>query len=137
MADYYTQFSVVLDNIPEEDYPYLRGLVKRIDESEDVYDDELCFECQLNEKGGQLWIHSDETGEPSHAAKEIQKYLSDFQPEAAVELYWADTCSKPRPDGFSGGACLITAEEIFWFNPSQQVQYKLDELSVDLISGRD
>lgn len=128
MADYYTQFSIVLDNIPEEDYPYLRGLVKRNAESEDADDDELDFNCQLNEKEGQLWIYSDEPGSPEHAAKEIQKYFSDCQPEEAAEMHWAHTCSKPRPNEFSGGACLITAEEIFWFNPAQQVQDKLDEL---------
>lgn len=131
MANYYTQFSVGLDNIPEEDYPYLRGLVKRVEAAQGpLYEEEdwLSFECKLDEENGQLWIYSDEDGDPSDAADEIQKYLKECQPGWKVELYWANTCSKPLPGGFDGGACLITADEIFWFSLREMLKQKLDEL---------
>lgn len=133
MADYYTQFSLLLGGIPEEDYPFFRELSDRIEKfnnPEYEGDEELCFDFELLEEEGSAWFHSDD-GEPSHVAAEVQKYLQVRGQETSVEFYWANTCSKPRPDGFSGGACLITAFEIFWFIPYQQVQNKLDDLSAE------
>lgn len=41
-------------------------------------------------------------------------------------LRWACTCSKMREDEFNGGTCLITAKDIYWMSPDDQLDYLKD-----------
>lgn len=63
-----------------------------------------------------LYVYAEDSGSPESAAHLIKMLLdADLLavPEFVV-LEWAETCSKPRPGEFSGGACMISREGIEW-----------------------
>lgn len=45
--------------------------------------------------------------------------------EEPVAIYWADTCSKPRPDEFAGGAAIVTKRRVEWIVLPEIVERKL------------
>lgn len=64
-----------------------------------------------------LWVYAEECGSPQNVAWLIQKFLKRFCPKKHWIMTWACTCSKPRVGEFSGGAILVTANAIRWFDP--------------------
>jgi hypothetical protein len=84
----------------------------------------------VNKHSFTVWFHDWEGGPLSFITTLVGDILKNYNAglEYAVIVNWASTCSKPRTDSFSGGACLITAEEIYDFNPSAQAIEKLHEL---------
>lgn len=42
----------------------------------------------------------------------IQAYLKDLEIGKPVAFMWGEDCDRHRPDGFGGGACLVTRDEI-------------------------
>lgn len=56
-----------------------------------------------------LWIVGDDTAQPEEVVPLIQAFLSRFQPDGAIGFEWANTCTRPVLDSFSGGAAFITA----------------------------
>lgn len=121
MADYYTQFSQTLD-VPDQ---WTAGLLPRkglleawtswwnelIYEGED---EDLFGECSIELSHGTPWLYAEEGGNVETAATVIEEYLRffGFQKEYGVLLSWANTCSKMRTDGFSGGGMVVTREGV-------------------------
>lgn len=79
------------------------------DDCEDVQ-----FQYEFLGKGEDLSavFFADEQGDSWLLAILLQKYLAKFHPDDCLWVTYACTCSKPRPDEFSGGGHFITAEEI-------------------------
>lgn len=123
MADYYTNFSIIIplkDDIQKQHALDISHIASsnRFEESElpanfpdslkEVVED-WTFELEDCEEG--IWLHS-ESGGIDAACAFIQHLLQKFDPDSSVELEWSHDCSKPRTDAFGGGAAYITAQAI-------------------------
>jgi hypothetical protein len=122
MADYYTNFSVVLP-LTKEQQEYALQLVKQVeayrnnnqqlptDFPESLHDEveNWPFETELVKDG--IWLHSYEGGQDTVCIF-IQHLLQKFQFAPSVSFEWSFDCSKPRTDAYGGGAAFITAKEI-------------------------
>lgn len=110
MADYFVQFSCIFDvGSPEN---VARAIDIRGEFAAETYREEggyLGFEMEADhEEGvGALWIHSDEYGEPEHVIVFVLRCAEAFNLSGLWGFRWALTCSRPRLDGFGGGAQLL------------------------------
>ena len=131
MADYFTNFSLILDLPDESAQTYALDLAE-VAASQRFSDDlstlppdfpeslrEIleywCFETKAESPSqpGQygLWLHSMDGGIDAVCAF-IQHLLKKFKPTEAVSFEWSHDCSKPRTDAYGGGAAIITAAKI-------------------------
>jgi hypothetical protein len=126
MADYFTNFSVVLKLANETEQAYALDLAHKaslaqqgdklpadfpkalVDMVEDWH-----FEMQADSSGSThgLWLHSMYGGVDAVCAF-IQHLLQKFDPKSYVTFESSHDCSKPRVDAYGGGAAFITAKEI-------------------------
>ncbi len=110
MADYFTLFSCILDVGSAENAAAAFGLRDQL-EQELERDGEAAIGFDLaieTEPGpGGLWISGDEYGDPEHVIQFVLKCAEAFDLNGTWGFCWAYTCSKPRLDGFGGGAQII------------------------------
>lgn len=125
MADYYLEFSETLDGLEPKEEKWLREQLAAdpgadcpaflLDcEDRDPDDSDYGFEWSFHGEAEErhLWVHADDHGDVDRLAHLVQKFLKTFRPDQCWSLSYANTCSKPRPDGFGGGALFVTADEI-------------------------
>lgn len=110
MADYFTHFSCTLDAGSADNVA--RAFVLReayASEMEETDGVELGFDLAADpETGpGTLWISSDGYGEPEHVVAFVFRCAAAFDLTGRWGFVWALTCSRPRLDGFGGGAQLL------------------------------
>ena len=123
MADYFTNFSLVL-NLAKETEPldlaHKASLVQQgdalpADFPKDLVDmiEDWHFEMEVDNSGTNhgLWLHSSYGGVDA-VCEFIQHLLQKFDPKSYVTFEWSHDCSKPRVDAYGGGAAFITAKEI-------------------------
>ena len=129
MADYYTNFSVVLPLNPEQQ-EYALNLVKQVEaykndnqqlpaDFPDSLKDEVenwPFEVAPVKDG--IWLHSQYGGQDVACAF-IQHLLQKFEFAPYIAFEWSHDCTKPRLDAFGGGAAYITSSEIETFTTSE------------------
>ena len=122
MADYFTNFSVVLP-LTKEQQEYAIQIIEQAkahsfdnhplpsDFPADLTEitEDWVFDAEKQENG--LWLHSENGGQETAAAL-IQHLLQKFDFAPSVGFEWSHDCSKPRTDAFGGGAAYITATEI-------------------------
>src|SRR5271170_5078886 len=107
MADYFCQFSCVLDVGSVESAEHadaIRGeLAAELDRHEGAA---LGFEMDIDHETGPgaLWIHADEYGEPEHVTRFLLRCAKAFDLEGAWGFCWSLTCSKPRIEASKGSA---------------------------------
>ena len=126
MADYFTNFSLVLNLANEAEQAYALDLAhkasmaQRGDELPDDFPKTLVeliedwqFETDADNSGTKpgLWLHSMNGGVDA-VCEFIQHLLQRFNPTSHVTFEWSHDCSKPRVDAYGGGAAFITAKEI-------------------------
>ena len=132
MADYYTNFSVVIplpDERAQEHALHIARSGSQARFADDLppdFPDELrdsvedwSFDAEPDDEDGRpaLWLHS-ESGGMDSAGEFIRYLLKRFTPEEHVAMEWSHDCSRPCVDAFGGGAAYITAEEIHSFSTS-------------------
>ena len=110
MADYFTQFSCMFDVLTEANAA--RALQIRDEQAEALETAEgidLGFACEHDPDSGPgaLWISSDGYGEPEHVIAFVLACAEAFDLKGRWGFTWALTCSKPRLDGYGGGAQVI------------------------------
>ncbi len=110
MADYFTQFSCMFDVGTAENA--VRAIEIQRQQAVTLFDDEgsdLGFDVQHDPDSGPgaLWISSDEYGEPEHVIAFVLACAEAFDLTGRWGFVWALTCSRPRLDGFGGGAQVI------------------------------
>jgi hypothetical protein len=130
MADYYTNFSLVLD-LPDqsaqeyalkvaqeagdmrfEDSPELPpGFPASLVEVLEIWHFETETQGSLEQGKYGIWLHSGDGGIDAVCAF-IQHLLRKFQPGGSVSFEWSNDCSKPRTDAYGGGAAIVTARKI-------------------------
>jgi hypothetical protein len=129
MADYFTNFSLVLPMKPEQ-REYAWQLVKQANaqrwheeplpktfppELGQVVED-WGFEMEMQGEG--IWLHSQYGGQDA-ACVFIQHLLKKFEFAGGVAFEWSHDCSQPKVDAFGGGAAFVTANEIETFTTSE------------------
>ncbi len=110
MADYFTQFSCMFDVGTADNA--VRAIEILRQQAVALFDEDgsdLGCDVQHDpETGpGALWISSDKYGEPEHAIAFVLACAKAFDLKGRWGFTWALTCSKPRLDGFGGGAQVI------------------------------
>lgn len=129
MADYFTNFSVVLP-LTQEQQDYAVKLFKHAsahqnegtpppaDFPTDLADETegWTFEIEATPKG--LWLNSQYGGQETACAF-IQHLLQKFEFAPFVSFEWSHDCSKPLTDAYGGGAAFITATGIETFSTSE------------------
>ncbi len=126
MADYYTNFSLVLNLANETEQAYALDLTHKAslaqqgDELPADFPKALVnmiedwhFETVADDSGTKhgLWLHSMYGGVDAVCVF-IQHLLQKFDSKSYVTFEWSHDCSKPRVDAYGGGAAFITAQEI-------------------------
>jgi hypothetical protein len=110
MADYFTQFSCILDvgsadNAARADR--IRGeLAAELDRDEVT---SLGFAMKVDHETGpgSLWLHSDEYGEPEHVIAFVLRCAEQLNLAGIWGFTWSHSGSKPRLDAFGGGAHVL------------------------------
>lgn len=126
MADYFTNFSIVINLANETEQAYALDLAhkaSRAQQGDSLPDDfpkglvhlieDWDFETATDNSGAQpgLWLHSSNGGVDAVCAF-IQHLLQKFDSKGCVAVEWSHDCSKPRVDAYGGGAAIITAQAI-------------------------
>lgn len=76
-------------------------------------------------------VLGDEQFDVEEAAHFCSAFLARFNPKGAIIFTWAETCSRPRPNSFSGGTAMATADRWIAAGADAQLAY-LHEKSVGL-----
>ena len=126
MADYYTELSFVYEFPSELTDARRAELVAKLKSFEETYNDEYDTDCFLSGdevKETHFWLHADEYPDLDWVTLLICELLDFFEDDTPQILTWANTCSKPRPDGFDGGAALIRrSKETVWCQPAHVLE---------------
>ncbi len=125
MADYYVQYSVEIDKLTDDEIKWLKA---RLNDVEEVgADDDVDDLGQVELRDRTLWFCAEESGDPRAIAKFVRDFLKRFRPNDSFSLEYAFTCSKPRLDGFGGGAIFVTAERIEHLDSSTWLRAQCEE----------
>ena len=128
MADYFTNFSLVLELPDQAAQEYALKLAEdaaswpldeqiptdfpaSLAEVLEIWNFETEAQGSLEQGKYGIWLHSNDGGIDAVCAF-IQHLLRKFQPAGRVEFEWSNDCSKPRTDAYGGGAAIITARKI-------------------------
>jgi len=152
MADYFTNFSLIVLLPSEEAVDYALNLAEQArfiyQGDEGMPDDfpsslrdmteDWQFETVANDRsnGLGLWLHSSNGGIDAVCAF-IQHLLLRFAPGDHVMLEWSNDCSKPRVDGFGGGAAFITARKIKTINTGEWLHREVTRISRSKTSAKE
>ena len=120
MADYFTHFSCLLDVGTPTNTACALDLYNALSEdgaSEEPPSDGFLLSIQPEHGGTALWIRDDVTGDPERVIQFVKRYAQQFQLTGRWGFQYANTCSKPRLDGFGGGAHVLdlaTGKTLAW-----------------------
>lgn len=113
MADYYTQCSFILPVTDEEER---NSIVKVLADPENMAPDEWfddpdfkTFEINYELVEGGLWFWATESFDPYALGRLIQEAAPSVLP---FSWTFAQTCSKPRLDAYSGGYVRVTESQV-------------------------
>jgi hypothetical protein len=126
MANNYTQFSQVIENLTKEEHDWIE---ETLEERFDIGNDEWLgdyFDHQLYDD--YIWFYSEEACSVDGVMDFVQEFLTKFRPNDVFSMEWADYCSKPRVGEFGGGACVVTKDEIHFIHTNDWVYQKLAEI---------
>lgn len=137
MADYYTHFSIGVRLTGEDAQARvteaLQNLRHKRDELRDAGDDDAAdqvpieFEYVVEE--GKLYLSDDgATGNVEHVAQFLQQLVTLGYVEEPVAFQWADSCSKPRVDAFTGGGVVVTKRKLYWFVVPDLIEKQIEAL---------
>lgn len=111
MADYYTQFSCLLPLGSAADVAPALALYGHFADELYARDEAVGFVAEAGQDDGaaaSLWLHDDAgDGDPEHVVAFVLACAEALGLTGRWGFAWALTCSKPRLDGFGGGAQLL------------------------------
>lgn len=105
MANYYTAFST---QIPYRTRPEQLWLLAQLDAQDTSAEDGGPY-CQYEHmpKDQAVWVYSEESGNIDGLADLVARFQTRFTSDTPWILEWANTCSRPILDSFSGGAVVV------------------------------
>jgi len=124
MADYYTQFSVLL---PKVDSVKLAEFMASVEARHEAAPADVHWEIrpldgmEYELRDGELWLYAEKDGHVAVAIDLIQEFLEHFDIDGGIYLSWACTCSKPSANESDGGAVVITRKETMWLGAYEVV----------------
>jgi hypothetical protein len=120
MADYFTHFSCLLDvGTPENAARALDlyNTLSREGASDEPPSEGFLLSIEPQYGSSELWMRDDVTGDPERLIRFVQRCAAEFGLTGKWGFQYANTCSKPRLDGFGGGAHVLdltTGETVDW-----------------------
>lgn len=120
MADYFTHFSCLLDVGTPENAARALDLYNTLSAeraSEEPPSEDFLLSIQPEHGGSQLWMRDDVTGDPERLIQFVKLCATEFGLAGRWGFQYANTCSRPRLDGFGGGAHVLdlaTGETVDW-----------------------
>lgn len=137
MADYYRHFSVAVRLHGKLATAWVTEMLRSrqktwqqlVDAGEDDAADVVGVDFDWQIEDDQLVMTDDgASGSVEHVAATIRELMRLGYVQEPVAIHWADTCSRPRPDAFSGGAALVTRRKTHWFIPFELIEKKAKSL---------
>ena len=132
MADYFTHFSCLLDVGTPENAASALNLYNALSEEgalEEPPSEGFLLSIQPEHGGSNLWMRDDVTGDPERIIQFVKRCAATFNLTGRWGFQYANTCSKPRLDGFGGGAHVLdlaTGETVSWINTDGWLAEVLD-----------
>jgi hypothetical protein len=120
MAEYFTHFSCVLDVGSPENAARALDLYNTLSAkgaSEKPPSEGFLLSIKPEYGGTKLWMRDDVTGDPERLIQFVKRCAVEFRLTGRWGFQYANTCSRPRLDGFGGGAHVLdlaTGETIAW-----------------------
>ncbi|WP_374252977.1 hypothetical protein [Xanthobacter sp.] len=120
MADYCTHFSCLLDVGTPDNAARALDLYNQLSEegaSEEPPSEAFLLSIQPEHGGTKLWMRDDDTGDPERLIQFVKRCAATFNLTGRWGFQYANTCSRPRLDGFGGGAHVLdlaTGETVDW-----------------------
>ena len=120
MADYFTHFSCLLDVGTPENAARALDLYNTLSKegaSDESPSEGFLLSIQPEHGGSQLWMRDDVTGDPERLIQFVKRCAEEFNLTGRWGFQYANTCSRPRLDGFGGGAHVLdlaTGETVDW-----------------------
>lgn len=110
MADYFTQFSCMFDvGTPDNARRALelfQSFTERLESEESTFPG-FALSLDPHDGGTALWIHDDGCGDIGQVTEFVIECAKALSLKGRWGFEWGHTCSKPRIDGFGGGAQVI------------------------------
>ena len=120
MADYFTHFSCLLDVGTPKNAARALDLYNTLSAdgaSEEPPSEGFLLSIQPEHGGSQRLMRDDVTCDPERLIRFVQRCAAEFGLTGKWGFQYANTCSKPRLDGFGGGAHVLdlaTGETVDW-----------------------
>ncbi|GAA4184767.1 hypothetical protein [Shinella granuli] len=120
MANYFTHFSCLLDVGTPDNAARALDLYNQLSEegaSEEPPSDGFLLSIQPEHGSTKLWMRVDITGDPERLIQFVKRCAAEFGLTGRWGFQYANACSKPRVDGFGGGAHVLdlaTGETVAW-----------------------
>lgn len=145
MANNYSQFSEMIDNITQEEARWISTVLNLSAEDEDKlqqlkrelglepdggyeFDMWPYFEWQLEDRNS-LWLYSEEGLNEEHLGWFVQAFINKFRPDYIFTATGAATCSKPRIGEFGGWWLVVSRDEIAGGNTWDAAQAEVKAIS--------
>ena len=80
------------------------------------------FAWEFQKPAGDLWIYSEESGDPHHVGQFVRAFLARFRPKDSWHFTWAETCSRPIVGDFGGGGLFVTAKSFQLFSAHEWLE---------------
>ena len=131
MADYFTQFSCTFDLGSSENAMAALALLDELRDNPADDEPPFGFDAVVDPTSpGVLWLcDGDGHGDPEHVIAFVLACAEAFDLTGRWGFAWALTCSKPRLDGFGGGAQLLdlgARKSLAWLDCDHWLQGALD-----------
>ena len=131
MANYYTQFSCTFDVGSAENATAALALLDQLRDDPEHDEPPYGFDAVVDASDPNvLWLcDGDGEGDPEHVIAFVLACAEAFDLSGRWGFVWALTCSKPRLDGFGGGAQLLDLDarkSLAWLDCSHWLEGALD-----------
>lgn len=140
MANNYTYTAVAFD-FPKKAKAWLDNTiahnVAREEDDGDFYWGVAHYFEPAPPKGRETLYLSDDAGCPNldALAELLQQYLALFEPNRVLSFAWADTCSKPRPNEFGGGAAVVSAKKTKFIHTFEWMFHEVEKRRAEIAKG--
>ena len=120
MANYFTHFSCLLDVGTPENAARALDLYNTLSAegaSEEPPSEGFLLSIEPQYGDTELWMRDDVTGDPERLIQFVKRCAAEFGLTGKWGFQYANTCSRPRLDGFGGGAHVLdlaTGETVDW-----------------------
>lgn len=74
----------------------------------EVGEDSVSFDYSIHEARREIIFYAEEYGNVNAVAELVQEFILKFRPDYVFQITYGETCSRPRPGEFGGGAYVVS-----------------------------